>query len=115
LPRGADYRLLQPYALRDQQTPSVPKGPPATIDPRRRRWRQGARWMQWVRRDPLRMGPKPSREAISAFRRREPTFGPAERADGTRTRLWDRTPEGSVPRALVSLVLGSRWSFTRFL
>jgi hypothetical protein len=30
------------------------------------------------------MGPKPSREAMPAFGRREPTFGPAERADGTR-------------------------------
>jgi hypothetical protein len=64
--------------------------------------------MQWGRRDPAPYGSKPSREAMPAFRRCEPTFGPAEWTDGDPVCLRDPTPEHSVHLALASLVLGSR-------
>jgi hypothetical protein len=44
------------------------------------------------------MGPKPSREAMPAFGRREPTFGPAERADGTRAFMGPDAGAFSPPR-----------------
>jgi hypothetical protein len=51
-----------------------------------------------ARRDPLRMGLKPSREAVPVFRRCEPTFGPAERTDATRAFMGPDAGAFSPPR-----------------
>jgi hypothetical protein len=64
--------------------PFVSQRPPAKIDPQVPLAVRGASGCNGVRMGQLRMGTQALARSIPAFRRCEPTFGPAERTDGTR-------------------------------
>jgi hypothetical protein len=108
-----ERQALAPPPLRDQHTPSAPKDPGENRPAGPAGGKGSIGMPRGEKGTPLRMGPKPSREAMPALCRREPTFGAAERTDGTRVRLWDPTPERCVPLALASLVLGSATALGR--
>jgi hypothetical protein len=103
LPRCTPYRTSTSFG---SQRPRQDR-PPAPLAVR------GAAVSKGVRRGPARMGPKPSREAMPAFRRREPTFVPAERADGTRAFMG---PDGGAlcPPRFTSFASGPAGPLLRF-